>query len=901
MSPASSGRTWEEASSPAAVRLARRFEAAWRDGERPPPRPRRLPARRARTPAPPRGSPCSGPTWPCAGRTATGSASSGICARYPDLGDEALVALIYEEFCLREDADEAPDPAEYEARFPAVAPGSAASSTSTGWSARARRRRSVPRSQAPAIPFPEAGQTIAGFRLVEELGRGAFARVFLAEERQLADRPVALKVARAGSREPQTLARLQHTHIVPVHSYRTDPATGLHLLCMPYFGRVTLAQVLADPPGPGRADGGRAGRGARPARAVGGASPGAVGRAGRPWRAGRSRRRSPGGAHAWPRRSGTRTTAGSCTATSSRRTSWSPTTACRCSSTSTWPARSRSTIPTAPPHVLGGTLDYMAPEHLEALADGTVDGVDGRSDIYGLGVVLYEALMGVRPFPTPREALSVGEALLAAAESAAPGRPRLRTIRPEVPAALEAVVRRCLAPEPSDRYASAADLAVDLQAVADDRPLRFAREPLVNRSFRWLRRNRRPLAMALPVVLAALVVAATFVKRRVDDLHRRSEIAHLIAEGKRSARANRFAEAMVQFDAAAQLAHQRMEPREMPKNLLVLYQKARERLVDSEPTGDIRELYHKARESYLETVEAGTIDANADALFVASEPLRFRLSGLEGDLETATRDLQAVLKPFTVAAPHDWTKQRTELTLLDEAKRARLIVEVDELLFLLAVALDRSGDPRSARLAVETCDRAIRSSTIARRMEGTPGAAGRVGGGAGRGRGSLGRDLGLGVLPVGIAPRSRRPSRRGDRLAGAGRLARAERRLVSAHAGAPARPCRPIGRGPGACRRRRRAPPSISLGPLPPRPHRPKAGATGPRGAGPSADAGRRSETSPIRTGPATSSARSAASTRPCRARRPSRPEGRRGETRGRHLVRTGLTRPRERRSGIFA
>src|SRR5262249_28720300 len=87
----------------------------------------------------------------------------------------------------------------------------------------------------------------AGFRLVEELGRGSFARVFLAEERQLANRRVALKVARTGSREPQTLARLQHTHIVPVHSSRTDPTTGLHLLCMPYFSRVTLARILADP------------------------------------------------------------------------------------------------------------------------------------------------------------------------------------------------------------------------------------------------------------------------------------------------------------------------------------------------------------------------------------------------------------------------------------------------------------------------------------------------------------------------------------------------------------------------------------------------------------------------------------------------------------------------------
>ena len=82
---------------------------------------------------------------------------------------------------------------------------------------------------------------------MEELGRGAFARVFLAKERELADRPVALKVSRRGSREPQTLARLQHTHIVPVHSHRIDAASGLHLLCMPYFGRITLSRVLADP------------------------------------------------------------------------------------------------------------------------------------------------------------------------------------------------------------------------------------------------------------------------------------------------------------------------------------------------------------------------------------------------------------------------------------------------------------------------------------------------------------------------------------------------------------------------------------------------------------------------------------------------------------------------------
>ena len=167
--------------------------------------------------------------------------------RYPELGPDDLVALAYEEFCLREEAGgSAAAPAEYDERFPGLAARlrrvfDIHELVGSGGSAAFRA------SASPEVPFPESGQTMAGFHLREELGRGSFARVFLAEERQLADRPVALKVSRSGSREPQTLARLQHTHIVPVHSTRVDPATGLHLLCMPYFGRVTLERLLAEP------------------------------------------------------------------------------------------------------------------------------------------------------------------------------------------------------------------------------------------------------------------------------------------------------------------------------------------------------------------------------------------------------------------------------------------------------------------------------------------------------------------------------------------------------------------------------------------------------------------------------------------------------------------------------
>src|SRR5207253_9974236 len=100
----------------------------------------------------------------------------------------------------------------------------------------------------------------------------------------------------------------------------------------------------------------------------------------------------------------------------------------------------------------------------------------------------------------------------------------LRATHPDVPPALEAVVRRCLDPEPADRYASAAQLAADLQAVADDGPLRFAREPISSRCARWLRRNRRRLAVAAPLVLALGVTAYSLVDAQLASMRLRGEV-----------------------------------------------------------------------------------------------------------------------------------------------------------------------------------------------------------------------------------------------------------------------------------------------------------------------------------------------------------------------------------------
>jgi eukaryotic-like serine/threonine-protein kinase len=99
-----------------------------------------------------------------------------------------------------------------------------------------------------------------------------------------------------------------------------------------------------------------------------------------------------------------------------------------------------------------GTAEYMSPE--QASGDQTVD---GRSDIFSLGCVLYEMLAGVPPLTgaSPREVL--------ARRFREPVRP-VRELRPEVSPELQAVVAKALAPDPADRFASATEFLAALRS-----------------------------------------------------------------------------------------------------------------------------------------------------------------------------------------------------------------------------------------------------------------------------------------------------------------------------------------------------------------------------------------------------------------------------------------------------
>src|SRR5262249_13066516 len=112
------------------------------------------------------------------------------------------------------------------------------------------------------------------------------------------------------------------------------------------------------------------------------------------------------------------------------------------------------------PGRVGGTLPYMAPEHIRAFA-GEVAVVDRRSDLYSLGVILYELLTGQYPYALRggSNVVSVVATMLEQ-RSRPPESPRRHN--PAVSPATAAIVLKLLAPDPADRYARAEDLREDL-------------------------------------------------------------------------------------------------------------------------------------------------------------------------------------------------------------------------------------------------------------------------------------------------------------------------------------------------------------------------------------------------------------------------------------------------------
>jgi uncharacterized protein (TIGR03067 family) len=140
-----------------------------------------------------------------------------------------------------------------------------------------------------------------------------------------------------------------------------------------------------------------------------------------------------------------------------------------------------------------GTPGYMAPEQ----AEGRLNQIDRRSDVYGLGAILYEILTGQPPFcgrDTP--------VILRKVVSDQPVPPRQQVS--SVPAPVEAICLKALSRQRADRYATAVDLAVEVQRFLADEPVQAYPEPWTTRTRRWLSRHRIAVSAAAAGLHGAL-------------------------------------------------------------------------------------------------------------------------------------------------------------------------------------------------------------------------------------------------------------------------------------------------------------------------------------------------------------------------------------------------------------
>lgn len=168
-----------------------------------------------------------------------------------------------------------------------------------------------------------------------------------------------------------------------------------------------------------------------------------------------------------------------------------------------------------------GTLPYMSPEQAR-ISPGAVAEIDVRTDVYGLGVILFELLTGELPYDVA--SVPPAEALRIICEEP-PRRPRLvnRALRPD----LETIVLKALAKEPARRYDSPAALAEDIERFLADQPIRARPPSTAYLLAKWLARHRStvPFVAVLVVVIAAFLVLLRIQSLEISRARHAMELA----------------------------------------------------------------------------------------------------------------------------------------------------------------------------------------------------------------------------------------------------------------------------------------------------------------------------------------------------------------------------------------
>jgi serine/threonine protein kinase/Flp pilus assembly protein TadD len=516
---------------------------------------------------------------------------------------------------------------------------------------------------------------IGEFRLLACLGRGVRGAVFLADQPSLAHRPVVLKITACDGREHLSLAQLRHPHIVPLYHVQDIADRDLRLLCMPYLGGASLGRLLQEL--------GEIPIARRTGRDLLGKLDEIQARA--PLAA-----PSEGPARLFLSRASYPQVVcwiGACLADALQfahqrdlvHLDLKPSNILLAADGTPMLLDFHLAQPPLRPNEsahrwMGGTPHYMSPEQrvvMMELREGRpiTATVDGRSDIYALGLVLYQMLGGaisIGPYPMHRIKFR---------------RP------PHVPVGLADIVAKCLAFDPPDRYADAAQLGEDLRRHLADLPLRGVR----NRSWterwqKWCRRHPRVLARsAMTAVTSTALILAAWLITSGDARQRLRGAESLLAEGRVHMDRHDYLAAVRALNHGLDLIdHSWVLPfdrrpsrsrdvRRVLKELLARVHKGQ--LAD-----DIHELADRLRLLY--GTELGT-----------TEPLR----SLEARLRTTWEARERILEHLN-EAPEPEIAQRLRIDLLDLG-----ILGAD-----LRVRLALGGGTEARRDALRTLDEAER-------------------------------------------------------------------------------------------------------------------------------------------------------------------------------------------------
>ncbi len=345
--------------------------------------------------------------------------------------------------------------------------------------------------------WPQLGTNYLNrFVLLHEIGQGAFSRVYLANDGRVGKRWVVIKVSPHGSSEAQILGRIEHPNIVEIHSVENDEENRLSALCMPLQGYATLLEVL---------DHVRAAP-AIPKEAAFLAEVASRRPVGLP-AVQRDRPASPRIHHDGPYVDSVRQLAMQLLDALAQVHEHGIV------HSDLKPSNILLTPAGAPLLLdfnladdakqdlvrLGGTLFYMSPEQIEqSLHPENAAKLTPRSDLYSLGVILFELLTGKHPFGplSSRGEFDELRRQLQARQQTA--KIDVRADNPDVDVAFAEFIERCLSPDPSRRPVAAQSALV---------PLRKAAEPKAELppKPRW-QRPRRVLAAGAVALLAIFAI-----------------------------------------------------------------------------------------------------------------------------------------------------------------------------------------------------------------------------------------------------------------------------------------------------------------------------------------------------------------------------------------------------------